>query len=32
MKINNLTINTDASFLPREKVAGYGFYIVCDKA
>jgi len=29
-KIRNLTINTDASFHPGEKVAGYAFYIVCD--
>jgi len=25
-----LTINTDASFFPNEKVGGYAFYIVCD--
>lgn len=29
-KCRYLTINTDASFFPNEKVGGYAFYIVCD--
>jgi ribonuclease HI len=29
-KVNCITINTDASFCPDQKVGGYAFYIVCD--
>ena len=29
-KVNCITINTDASFCPKTKAAGYAFYIVCD--
>lgn len=29
-KVTCITINTDASFHPIEKVGGYAFYIVCD--
>ncbi len=29
-KLSYLTINTDASFHPEQKVGGYAFYIICD--
>lgn len=29
--VNCITINTDASFGPHDKVGGYGYYIICDK-
>ena len=29
-KLSCLTINTDASFHPEQKVGGYAFYIICD--
>lgn len=29
--VNCITINTDASFGPFDKVGGYGYYIICDK-
>lgn len=29
-KVNCITINTDASYHPVHKAAGYAFYIVCD--
>lgn len=30
MLLNCITINTDASYHPTQKVGGYAFYIVCD--